>query len=161
MQAATNLTTMFKDDEYVITGTYALILMGILPKGTNGDVDVIFIDPKPTTLEIIKRLNVFTGNTRNDTFFKIILNEVRYDVFITSTPLDDVITVDGVRCTTLPRIIRAKRGYNRAKDVLHLIRWRDQLFGTKDSLTDQLHTCTLGSSEYPQGGAMQSVDIPF
>jgi hypothetical protein len=144
-----NFRKMFKGEKLVFTGTFALELMGIVPPNTPGDVDVILVDPSVESMKLLKRMGN-NQNTHNDTFFKITLkgdknDDVKFDVFIIKEKsfTEKTIEVEGFTVMTLPNIIKSKKGYNRAKDIIQLLKWRDELFGNDQWFLGQMKTCQL------------------
>ena len=141
-KAIEELQRIFKGEHFTYTGSFAIQLMGIPINRQNGsDLDVIIRSPNEVTLETLNRMK-FNDNTHGDTFFKVEVGSVKFDVFIqkNNTKVEPTINVNGLEVTTLPHIIKFKKSYNRAKDLIQLMQLRENLFGNLENL---IPTCKI------------------
>lgn len=116
----------FKPENIMVTGSIALDMQGMLPKGHEvHDVDLLIrmSEQDWRNLKLLEAINLvdegketmYPGR-RNTIFFKfndLILNIWRND--LEKSPIKDAET--GVYVATAKHIIKAKRDYNREKDV--------------------------------------------
>ena len=119
-------TLHFKAEDIMVTGSIALDLQGMLPKGHEvHDVDLLvrMSEQDWRNLKLLEAINLVDEGKetmypgRRDTiFFKfsdLILNIWRND--LEESPIKDAET--GVYVATAKHIIKAKKDYNREKDV--------------------------------------------
>jgi hypothetical protein len=160
------LRTMFPAKDFIITGSYVLAEYGLMSMKDVHDIDVILVNPEPSTIEALNRWmkdspapstaklkvlpvpevkeperkhNDLSEDEEDDIVYakamsgrKVMKAEVRQshlqaifmfdktkvDIYIENTFSEPTLLVDGVKYTTIPHIIKAKRSYGRMKDWL-------------------------------------------
>lgn len=135
MKTAECLKIMLPAEDFAVCGSVAVSLMGI--KCNCKDLDLILVNPKPTTLEILKDLQTkYPVKTKseypNENLYRFVYDEVDVDVFISKSPVDSMLTYgESLKVTTLTYIVSEKLKLNRPKDYIQLKKWADQIMSSE------------------------------
>jgi hypothetical protein len=134
------LKTILLAKDFVVTGSFVLSEYGLVPKTSVMDVDIVLIQPEQSTIDTLNRLmaeypskvklpsigqipEAATGKKSTtkpplEISASFIFDKVVVDIFIKDTLTYPTINVDGLKYTTIPPILEAKKRYNRMKDWL-------------------------------------------
>jgi hypothetical protein len=132
-----HLKTILKSEQFVVTGSYALKLLGFKSVSTSGDLDIILVNPPEETKELLARLQndnpAKTKPTENSSVqFIFMLDSIKVDVFILNKKEQGVLHLTDYDIANLHHIVAAKKSYNRIKDFLQLRNLSLELFNKKD-----------------------------
>jgi len=108
-------------EQFVITGTYALRELRLCKKVN--DLDIILVNPSEDSISILDKLKtakVDTGYPENKNQLSVYFNDTRIDFFILKSSIDVIELKDGLTISTPNNIAKAKRHYNRLKDIIQL-----------------------------------------
>ena len=119
-------------EKFVVTGSYAMNMMGIYNKEAE-DLDIILLNPTKETVELLKKLQdespAETHASGNDAY--IFKHEgKKIDVFTTNDikRVSTELKVDDVFISKASDVIKAKKSYNRMKDWLQLRKMSQMFF---------------------------------
>lgn len=117
------LKTLLECEQFVVTGSQALVLMGLAESAA--DLDIILINPTPATKDVLVRLaEQYPAPTKFEYVDKgiIFMHEgVKIDVFFLDKKIETSIQTNyGVDLNPINKIVLAKKTYNRTKDWLQL-----------------------------------------
>lgn len=116
--------TLLPCEQFLLTGSSALLHYGLVKEGQPGDIDIILINPTDAAREILNRLQEANpANTKpsSDTVAYIFKHEnVKVDVFFETVKVQRPLTFDGIELNPINRIVAAKKKANRPKDWLQL-----------------------------------------
>lgn len=141
--------------DFVVTGSFVLSEFGLVPKTSVADIDIIIVQPEQSTIDTINRLMVdFPSKVKlppigekavDDGKVKkackkvplecdasFMFDKVKVDIFIKDELTYATINVDGLKYTTIPSIVEAKKRYSRMKDWLQLRDMARTLFVTEE-----------------------------
>jgi len=113
--------TIFDCEQFVVTGSYALQRYGLLDK--SDDLDLIIVNPKKETTELIQRLvkeqPSKTSGSGNPYIFQH--GEIKIDVFVLTQKIVSIKLEEGFELSTIKRIVDEKKKMNRSKDWIQLV----------------------------------------
>ena len=120
-QIIKHFQTLLTCEQFLLTGSKALSLMGLVDKSKVGDIDLLLINPSGETKAILERLQAAnpaktTPCSGGDVAFIFMHNDVKIDVFIEYKAVNTVLSADGILLNPVDRIIQAKKKSNRMKD---------------------------------------------
>lgn len=134
-------------DDFIITGTLALSQMGFTT--TVKDLDIILINPKQHTLEVLenlektnppKNLVSYPTSIENKRIFRFVYEGVNIDVFIHPSSISSAIqTKCGLNITPLYHIVSAKKYLARPKDIIQLLKLSNEII-TDDEFKNYVKT---------------------
>jgi len=139
-----NLKTILPAQHFILTGSYVLATYGLVSASDVHDLDIILVNPEQTALDNIKNyVKDFPAKTnppKDNTFCQGIFmyNNVKIDVFVENSFAEPILNIDGIDCTIIPHIIKAKKSYGRMKDWLQC-RDMSRLFFKPEEFTSQLN----------------------
>ena len=117
-----HLKALLPCEQFVLTGSLALHYMGLSPQPN--DIDVVLVNPTGESKSILKRLSEeFPSETKfnyDGKGYIFMLNGVKVDVFFEDKKREAHLNIEGVVISTVPKIIEAKKSYNRMKDWVQL-----------------------------------------
>jgi hypothetical protein len=117
-------------EDFILTGTFALQKLGFDVKVK--DLDIILVNPKQSTLEILETLE--TANPPKNLLnyptpleckpiFRFIYEGVEIDVFIhKNVTVTGIQTECGLKLAPLNHIVNAKKSLGRPKDMIQLLK---------------------------------------
>ena len=124
LEIAKHYKTLLPCDQFLLTGSSALQLYGLVKDGQPGDIDIILINPTSEARDILNRLQTANpANTKpsSDTVAYIFRHEsYKIDVFFETVKVQQPLTFDGIELNPLSKIVAAKKKANRPKDWLQL-----------------------------------------
>ena len=109
-------------EQFVVTGSFVLRMLGLCK--SNGDIDIIVVNPTPDSVEMMKRLQEeFPAKTKASGEKCIIFmhEETKMDIFIVKKRIESIKLELGYEISTISHIIEAKKTMGRPKDILQLI----------------------------------------
>lgn len=117
------ISKLFGKDQIIYTGSFALSLMGLTKKAK--DLDIIIVNASKETTNILERLHEpFNSDyPKNEHQYRIILEDISVDVWVIDKEIDclKVGYKDSfINIRPADHIIKAKKKYNRLKDILQL-----------------------------------------
>ncbi|MDR1348297.1 MAG: hypothetical protein LBJ63_07750 [Prevotellaceae bacterium] len=115
--------TMLPCEQFVVTGTYALVQMGLADK--SDDIDIILVNPteeaKNTLERLMKDSPAETKPSPAGELLAIFMHEnVKIDVFLEKSKVSTLTTVDDIQISSAKRIFEAKKKMSRFKDWVQL-----------------------------------------
>ena len=116
------LKALLPCEKFVITGSFALSLMGLYDPKKVGDIDIILVNPTEESLTICDRLQSLNpANTKGytDLMFIFMHNTHVVNIFI-SKKEETEMEYNGIAISKVSCIVSAKKGYGRMKDWLQL-----------------------------------------
>jgi hypothetical protein len=140
LKIVNTLKLVLPAEDFILTGSTALSYLGftINPK----DLDIILVSPPTTTLKVLENLEKsnppknlirYPIDLENKKIFRFIYDGIGVDVFIEENPVKSFIRTEcGVKITPLNYIIAAKMRLGRPKDMIQLLKLRD------DIITDEI-----------------------
>jgi hypothetical protein len=147
------LKTVLPCEKFVVTGSYALYLMGLCDRPDN-DLDIILIKPSATALEVAKRYQeenpAKTKPLENSSLKSIfILEQVKIDIFVQDENIE-TINIDGLDVTKADHIFKAKKGMGRMKDFVQLRNVAKRIFDQKEfeNFLDSPKAVSSSSNKY-------------
>lgn len=128
--------TLLTCDQFVITGSYALSLMGLVEPSKVGDLDLLLVNPTDETKNILERLQkespAKTSPSGGSVQFIFMHDKTKVDVFFDTKKIDSDLFCDGVQVNIVSNIISAKRKANRMKDWVQLRRIAGKVFNQSE-----------------------------
>lgn len=132
------LSTIFEAKQFVVTGSTIAALQGLTTK--TGDIDIVLIEPKESTIEQLKRfveqfpihnaeVNKRLGENK---MFVFKFNNQKVDVFIKYEMYDEKLQYAGYIISPLMRLVEAKKGYCRLKDIMQLKSWAEMMYKSSE-----------------------------
>jgi hypothetical protein len=121
------LKTLLPAADFIVTGSYVLSQYGLIPKDAVADLDIILVKPEPTaTFNMLNMMRGFPARTKppkDSTDMAIFMfDDIKVDVFIDDKFKEPTLLVDGIKYSTIPQILKAKKGYGKMK---HWLQCRD------------------------------------
>lgn len=116
------LKALLPCEKFVITGSFALSLMGLCDPEKVGDIDIILVNPTEESLNICDRLQTQNpAKTKGYTnlMFIFMHNTHVVNIFI-SKKEDTELEYNGTSISKISGIVSAKKSYGRMKDWLQL-----------------------------------------
>lgn len=126
--------TLLPCDQFVITGSFAMSLYGLLDKNKVGDLDLILVNPTDEAKNILERLQKdqpakTKPNSGGNVSYIFMHEKTKIDVFIVSAPvLDNGLSFNDCMVNPIDNIVKAKKKYNRMKDWIQLRNYSRRLF---------------------------------
>ena len=119
-------------EKFVVTGSYAMNMMGIYGKEAD-DLDIILLNPTKETIDLLAKLQSESPAKTHASGKDAYIFEhggKKIDVFITSdiNRVTTELKVDDVFISTARDVIKAKKSYNRMKDWLQLRKMSQMFF---------------------------------
>lgn len=140
------LKTMFPATDFIVTGSYVLAEYGLMDSNNVQDLDIILVNPTPETTEALKRwMTDFPAYSTTKLPKEVncqaifMFDSVKVDVFTYTNFIEPVLIVDGIKYTTIPHILKAKKSYNRMKDWLQC-RDISRMFFKQEEFIETLNT---------------------
>lgn len=140
LKIAHHYKTVLPAEDFILTGAYAVSQMGLNVKSK--DLDIILVKPKPSSLEVLERLekenppkNLISYPTalKNKRLFRFMHEGVGVDVFVYDSKVStNIQTKCGLNVATLEHIISAKKNLGREKDYLQLLSWSKKLISSDE-----------------------------
>lgn len=148
LQTLHHFKTVLPAEDFVATGTFALKTLGFDIKVK--DLDIVLVKPAMATLEVLENLeksnppkNLLTGYPTalgEKKVFRFIHEGVELDVFISHKGVPHTVrTGCGIKIADLNYIINAKKGLNRPKDYMQLLKLRDSILTDEEFKTYLKH----------------------
>lgn len=125
-----NLKTKQTNLSYSITGSSVFAILGIRPRDTVKDIDIILYNPTKETLSLLDSISTITSNNNYPTKSLISINyinnsnkPIKIDFFISDPDLESIpkIFYKEHPIIKIPEILKAKKSYNRDKDKLDIM----------------------------------------
>lgn len=125
-----NLKTKQTNLSYSITGSSVFAILGIRPRDTVKDIDIILYNPTKETLSLLDSISTTTSNNNYPTKSLISINyinnsnkPIKIDFFISDPDLESIpkIFYKEHPIIKIPEILKAKKSYNRDKDKLDIM----------------------------------------
>lgn len=125
-----NLKTKQINLSYSITGSSVFAILGIRPRDTVKDIDIILYNPTKETLSLLDSISTITSNNNYPTKSLISINyinnsnkPIKIDFFISDLDLESIpkIFYKEYPIIKIPEILKAKKSYNRDKDKLDIM----------------------------------------
>ena len=136
LRIASRYKALLQAEDFLITGTLALKLMGFNIKSVK-DLDIILVKPKRSTLDILQTLeNLYPPRNPSPypvpmeakQVFRFMHGDLSIDVFIKDNYFKDTLqTGDGIKIAPLNHIMEAKKSMRRPKDVFQLLALRSTI----------------------------------
>jgi hypothetical protein len=137
LRIASRYKALLQAEDFLITGTLALKLMGFNIKSVK-DLDIILVKPKRSTLDILQTLedldppknllNYPVVKMVDKQVFRFMHGDLSIDVFIKDNYFKDTLqTGDGIKIAPLNHIVEAKKSMRRPKDVFQLLALRSTI----------------------------------
>jgi hypothetical protein len=133
LRIASHFKTVLQAEDFLITGTLALKLMGFNIKSVK-DLDIILVKPKSSTLDVLQALEISNPPRNPSTYpvpieakqvFRFMHDGLSIDVFIKDINFKDALqTGDGIKIAPLNHIVEAKKSMRRPKDMVQLLALR-------------------------------------
>jgi hypothetical protein len=111
--------TIIDCEQFAVTGSYMFYLCGLIPKQKVGDLDLLIVNPTPSAIEMLKKLqekNPAKSKPYSDNMFIFMDGDVKIDIFILKNKIDTFLKFGDIEVTTILNTIDAKKSYNRFKD---------------------------------------------
>lgn len=113
--------TLLTCEQFLLTGSKALSLMGLVEKNKVGDIDIILINPTEEAKSILERLQAnspakTSPGSGGRVSYIFMHDGVKIDVFIEREVVNTALSADGVLLNPVNRIIQAKKTSSRMKD---------------------------------------------
>jgi hypothetical protein len=123
-----NILTHYKAilscDQFVVTGSFAMFLHGLIDEKNVSDLDIILVNPTPETKILLNKLQeaqpAKTQPGSGEVSAIFMHDNVKIDVFILDKPVTNTLIFEGIEVSPVGRIILAKQKYGRMKDWIHL-----------------------------------------
>lgn len=132
LETLRQLKVLLRAKQFVLTGSFVAHKLGLCDNYS--DIDIILVSPEPETLKTLKELeekfpkNNFVNNyPDNGRIYKFTYNELKIDVFIIDKEFDEKLTYAEFIISPVRDIVKAKKSYKSAKQMLQLIRWRNAI----------------------------------
>jgi hypothetical protein len=138
LEQAKMLKTLLPAEDFAIGGSLAFKLMGF--SVNIKDIDIILIKPTQEAINIMKRYAEeyppkIKSNYPDSTLFRFVYNNVEVDIFTHDQPLPSFIyTNNGIKVSSLERVVKAKRNIGRLKDYAQLYNLSSQIITEQDYL---------------------------
>lgn len=120
----THYKTILSCEQFVVTGSYAMFLHGLLDEKSVADLDIILVNPTPETKILLGKLQeaqpAKTQSGSGEVSAIFMHDKVKIDVFILDKRIINALSFEGIDVSPIGRIITAKQKYNRLKDWIHL-----------------------------------------
>lgn len=116
------LKALLPCEKFVITGSFALSLMGLYDPKKVGDIDIIIVNPTDESLTICDRLQELNpANTKGYSKDMFIFKHNTHVVNIFVSKKEETeLEYNGTAISKVSGIVSAKKGYGRMKDWLQL-----------------------------------------
>jgi hypothetical protein len=121
LKIAQHFKLVLPAEDYLLTGSFALSLMGFSTKVK--DFDIVLVNPKDSTLEVLetlekenppKNLINYPQPLNTKRIFRFMYEGVEVDVFVyRGSVKSDLQTQCGIKLASLQHIIKAKKDMNR------------------------------------------------
>lgn len=117
--------TLLTCEQFLLTGSKALSLMGLVDTNNVGDIDIILVNPTDEAKSILARLQkdnpAKTKPISGGKVAYIFMHEgIKVDVFIEDKMVRTVLNADGILLNPADRIVQAKKKSDRLKDWIQL-----------------------------------------
>lgn len=126
--------TLLPCEQFVVTGSYSFVIMGLAKKAA--DIDIVIINATPEAISILDRLqdadeskhlkNNYIGQSKKA--YRIMHNSVKVDIFLDTIKIDCIELSSGLLISKIPATIIAKKSYSRLKDWLQLRSYAELFF---------------------------------
>ena len=128
------LKTMFTCEDFVVTGSYALHLMGLNDKPN--DIDIILIKPTQETLNLVERFqkeHPAKTTAKEGTSLKgiFMFDGIKVDVFVSEKNIP-ALQLEKFKITPVNHIVKAKKEMGRLKDFLQLRKIAKSIFSENE-----------------------------
>lgn len=131
LDVAAHFKTVLPADDFVLTGSFALNLIGFSINFK--DLDIILVNPKESTIDVLKDLqsknppkNLIDYPGRE--VYRFVYDGVDIDVFITKQTINtSLFTESNIKLYTVGNIVLEKLKLSRPKDYIQLKRLADQM----------------------------------
>lgn len=126
--------TLLPCDQFVITGSFAMSLYGMLDSKKVGDLDLILVNPTEEAKNILERLQTdqpakTKPKSGGNVSYIFMHEKTKIDVFIVSAPvLDNGLSFDGCMISPIDNIVKEKKKYGRMKDWIQLRNYSRRFF---------------------------------
>lgn len=133
-----HLKTIIKAEKFVVTGSYALKLLGFNSMNSSSDLDLIVVKPTEETLELLARLQKeYPAKTKptetSSVNYIFMLEGVKVDVFAHKVEFkENTLKLPEYEITNLKHIVASKKRYGRMKDYLQLRNLAREIFKDED-----------------------------
>lgn len=141
LRIASHFKTILQAEDFLITGTHALKLMGFNIKQVK-DLDIILVKPKSSTIDVLQALEVSNPPKNLSTYpvplegkmlFRFMHEGVSIDVFIRNEGFKYALqTKSGISIAPLDHIISAKKSMRRPKDMVQLLALRNTIISSSE-----------------------------
>ena len=131
------LKAIFTAEQFVITGSTAVRLLGFKTKNGSKDIDIVLYNPTDSCRAKLKefqeqfpadRTNSYTGVD----FFQFVYNDIKFDIFIDAERQKTDLSYKGFLISTMDALVRAKKSYSSPKHIFQMMNWRDQIISDAD-----------------------------
>lgn len=147
------LKTLLPASKFVVTGSYALSLYGLIDSSFVKDIDIILVKPDAIAIANIENfVKDFPAKTKanGESILKgiFVLDNIKIDVFVDDKYTESTLCIDGIEYAKVPPIIRAKQSFGRMKDWIQC-RAMSRLFFKQEEFESALNEkglSLLGSS---------------
>jgi len=134
-------------EQFIITGSYALVLYGIIKLSDTNDIDIILVNPEPSTIEMLKKfMEKYPAKTSpNETSsvkYIFMFDDIKIDVFFETKKIITGLVTENYTISSVNDIVQAKKSYNRPKDWMQL-RYISRLFWTEKDFQEYMNKQTL------------------
>lgn len=141
MRAIEHFKKLLQCDQFILTGSHALAMLGLMTVGEAGekDIDILLVNPTEESLAILKKLKINQGNPNyppDANYYRVEYESIYVDFFV-KDEVQKSINVDGVDIAYPIDIVNAKQRYGGLKHILHL-KGIAELFYTQDLLVNFL-----------------------
>jgi hypothetical protein len=133
LKIAQHFKTVLFADDFVITGSVALTLLGFNVPNVK-DIDIILVNPTEQTRELLVKLQQENPPKNLSPYptsdvYRFIHDGVEMDVFVKSKPFQDspVYSQSGIKIAPISHIVKWKLAMNRSKDYIQLYRLAKQI----------------------------------
>lgn len=128
--AALHFQRVLKCSKFIVTGSYALNVFGLIDKVK--DLDILLVDPSAETLDTLARLSEApesmhlklpeSSYPQSLCMTRIMYNGIKIDFFYGAGIIEQghLTLANGLNLSTVPGIVLAKKNANRLKDWLQL-----------------------------------------
>ena len=123
--------TLLPCEQYVPTGSYALMRMGLVNR--SDDIDIVLVNPTQETRDTLARLEKeYPAKTTGSGDTTIFMHEdTKIDVFIEKAKIE-TLQIDGFEISNAKRIINAKKIMGRPKDYIQLLALRKSILSDEE-----------------------------
>lgn len=129
-----HLQTLFTCEQFIVTGSTALLYMGLVDKSS--DLDIILVNPTEETKNILERLqSEFPAKTKpgkGEVNYIFMHEKTKVDVFFSKSKVDTELQVGGFQITRVDTIVSAKKRFSRIKDWIQLRNLSQVFFRQED-----------------------------